>query len=160
MNTPFNARIGHAHLKVRDLNRAIAFYTELLGLKVTEVVNDQYAFLTDGTMHHAMALQNVGEHAPIPTRGSTGLYHIAFEVPDKASFVRALAHLQQAGVSVGTVDHLISWAMYFTDPDGNGLEVYVDTRNAPGGQPLWKGVNVPIAEQALRDALAQVPATV
>jgi catechol 2,3-dioxygenase len=149
----FQARIGHAHLKVRDLKRAIAFYTEALGLEITEVVGEQYAFLTDGEMHHAIALQSVGENAPSPTRESTGLYHIAFEVPDKPSFARALVQLQRAGISVGTVDHLISWAMYFTDPDGNGIEIYVDTRNAPGGQQLWKGVNVPIAEQELREAI-------
>jgi catechol 2,3-dioxygenase len=159
MNVPYKTRIGHAHLKVRDLKRAIAFYTDVLGLEITEIVGDQYAFLTDGEMHHAIALQSVGEHAPIPSRGSTGLYHIAFEVPDKASFARALKQLQAAGVSVGTVDHLISWAMYFTDPDGNGLEIYVDTRNAPGGQLLWKGVNVPIAEQALRAALDPIKAS-
>jgi catechol 2,3-dioxygenase len=94
----FQARIGHAHLKVRDLKRAIAFYTEALGLEITEVVGDHYAFLTDGDMHHAIALQSVGENAPSPTRESTGLYHIAFEVPDKPSFARAFNSLASASV--------------------------------------------------------------
>jgi catechol 2,3-dioxygenase len=160
MNVPYKTRIGHTHLKVRDLKRAIDFYTNALGLEVTEVVAQQYAFLTDGEMHHAIALQSVGSNAPTPTRESIGLYHIAFEVPDKPSFARALVQLQQTGISVGTVDHLISWAMYFTDPDGNGIEIYVDTRNTPGGQQLWKGVNVPIDEQELREAIKGAPIAV
>jgi catechol 2,3-dioxygenase len=149
--TAFHARLGHAHLKVRDLERAVAFYSNALGLEVTEIVDDRYAFLTDGVMHHAIALQRVGEHAQTPRRQDTGLYHIAFEVPDKSSFARALLRLHEAGVSVGTVDHLISWAMYFTDPDGNGLEIYVDTRTSEGGQAFWRGVNTPIEHQELQE---------
>ena len=150
---PFKPKIGHAHLKVRDLKRAIDFYSQVLGLELTETVGEHYAFLTDGTMHHAVALQSVGTDAPMPSRNSVGLYHIAFEVPDKASFARALAHIRQAGIGVSSVDHLISWAMYFTDPDGNGLEIYVDTRDTPNGQPLWTGMNIPISEQELHDVI-------
>lgn len=139
--------IGHAHLKVRDLQRATAFYTEFLGLSVTEMVGNQYAFLSDGLRHHAIALQNVGVDAPTPGRYTTGLYHIAFEVADKTDFAAALQKLRDAEVEVNPVDHLISWAMYFTDPDGNGLEIYVDTRLAPDGASLWNGINVKLDEK-------------
>ena len=153
MKTKVETKFGHAHLKVRNLKNAITFYTTFLGLEITEIVAEQYAFLTDGAMHHTIALQQIGEHASTPDRSSTGLYHIAFEVPTKHSFAQILAELQHGGVQVGTVDHLISWAMYFTDPDGNGLEVYTDTRHEPDGQRLWKGVNSPITEEALQPAL-------
>lgn len=140
-------KLGHAHLKVRDLQRATAFYTEFLGLRVTEMVGDQYAFLSDGLRHHAIALQRIGADAPTPGRFSTGLYHVAFEVADKAAFALALRELRDAGVQVNPVDHLISWAMYFTDPDGNGLEIYVDTRSEPDGASLWNGINVTLDEK-------------
>lgn len=147
-NVHHQMKLGHAHLKVRDLQRAIAFYTEFLGLSVTEIVGDQYAFLSDGSCHHTIALQYVGVDAPTPERYMTGLYHVAFEVAKKADFAFALQKLRGAGVQVNPVDHLISWAMYFTDPDGNGLEIYVDTRLEPNGALLWNGVNAKIDENS------------
>jgi catechol 2,3-dioxygenase len=146
-------KIGHAHLKVRDLDRAIAFYTQFLGLQEVERVGNHYAFLTAGAMHHEIALQNVGPQAPIPAAHSTGLYHIAFEVPDKAVLAEAYAALVEAGVAVAPVDHLISWAIYFTDPDGNGLELYCDTRTDPDGATIWRGRNLPLTDAQLRSAL-------
>ncbi len=138
------SKLGHVHLKVRDLDRAIAFYTQLVGLRLVERVGDQFAFLSAGENHHDIALQNVGTAAPAPPPHATGLYHVAFEVPDRASFARVYRDLAAAGVDVATVDHLISWAIYFSDPDGNGLEVYWDTRCQPGGQCLWRGRNLPL----------------
>ena len=141
----YTAKIGHGHLKVRNLERAVAFYTQFLGLAVTEQVGAHYAFLSSGPLHHDLALQEVGPDAPeAPARG-VGLYHLAFEVPDKAAFREAYDRLISAGVPVSTVDHLISWAMYFKDPDGNGLEIYCDTRHEPTGRLLWHGENRPIA---------------
>lgn len=140
----YKTRIGHAHLKVRDLDRAIDFYTRLLKLGLVERVGDHYAFLSGGSFHHEIALQNVGPDAPQPPPHATGLYHVAFEVPDKLSFARALRSLLEAGLHVATVDHLISWAMYFDDPDGNGLEIYCDTRSEPNGRKLWQGINEPL----------------
>ncbi len=96
-------------------------------------------------MHHEIALQQVGADAPPPPRVSTGLYHVAFEVPDKTSFALAYRTLTKAGVPVSAVDHLISWAIYFSDPDDNGLEIYVDTRKERGGHDLWHGQNLPLA---------------
>jgi catechol 2,3-dioxygenase len=140
----YTTRIGHAHLKARDLDRSIAFYTDLLALRLTERVGDSYAFLTGGELHHEIALQNVGPNAPQPPAEGTGLYHVAFEVPSRADFAAVYRALTEAGVSVATVDHLISWAMYFDDPDGNGLEVYWDTRRESGGRELWQGENRPL----------------
>ena len=152
-------RIGHTHLKVRDLARAVEFYTRFFGLELVEQVGDQYAFLTGkaavgwhgGPVHHEIALQTVGPDAPAPPSHGTGLYHVAFEVPDKQAFARAYQRLVEAGVRAATVDHFISWAMYFDDPDGNGLEIYCDTRRESGGQPLWHGQNAPLpAEEILK----------
>lgn|SRR4051812_17021574 len=144
MTATYTTRIGHTHLKVRDLDRSIAFYTDILALQLTERVGDSLAFLTAGAMHHEIALQNVGPDAPQPPAAGTGLYHVAFEVPSRADFTAVYRALTEAGVHVATVDHLISWAMYFDDPDGNGLEVYWDTRGEPGGRALWQGENRPL----------------
>jgi catechol 2,3-dioxygenase len=145
----YSTKIGHAHLKVRDLRRSIDFYTRFLALHVTEQVEDAYVFLTGGSFHHEIALQNVGPDAPHPPAQGTGLYHVAFEVPDKRSFARAYRTLTEAGVQVAVIDHYISWAMYFNDPDGNGLEIYWDTRNEPGGRQLWRGENIPLLEETI-----------
>lgn len=144
MAREYTTKIGHAHLKVRSLDRAIDFYTRYLGLHLTERVGDNYAFLTTGTYHHEIALQQVGPNAPQPPAHATGLYHVAFEVPDKHAFASAYKTLTESGISVASVDHFISWAMYFDDPDGNGLEIYWNTRNEPGGRQLWHGENAPL----------------
>lgn len=150
----YSTKIGHAHLKVRDLTRSIDFYTRYLGLHETERVGNHYAFLTTGSYHHDIALQQVGANAPQPPAHGTGLYHVAFEVPDKRAFAEVYKTLTEAGIPVATVDHLISWAMYFDDPDGNGLEIYWDTRNEPGGRQLWYGENVELDDKTILAALA------
>ncbi len=155
MATAYKTKIGHAHLKVRDLQRSIDFYTHYIGLDVTEVVGDHYAFLTGGTFHHEIALQNVGANAPHPPARGTGLYHVAFEVPDKRAFALAYQSLLKAGIAVLAVDHYISWAMYFDDLDGNGLEIYWDTRSEPGGRQLWHGDNAPLGDETILAALAE-----
>ena len=147
-------KIGHAHLKVRDLQRAIDFYTGLLGLSVTEIVGRSYAFLTAGEMHHEIALQAVGNAAPTPPPHGVGLYHVAFEVPDKAALAALYQKLTKAGIEVHPVDHRISWAIYFDDPDGNGLEVYCDTRHILEGEAAWHGQSRPLLPAEL---LALVP---
>lgn len=145
----YQTKIGHAHLKVRNLERAVDFYTRFFNLKVIEQVGDHYVFLSGGDFHHEIALQNVGPTAPQPHPYGTGLYHVAFEVPDRRSLALAYQALTEAGVSAAAVDHLISWAIYFDDPDGNGLEIYWDTRHEPGGEKLWRGVNVPLPAEKL-----------
>ncbi len=136
---PFKAKIGHAHLKVRDLDRSVEFYTRVFNLRVNEITGGVFAFLTGTDMHHEIALQAVGPHAPLPDPYGVGLYHVAFEVPDKQSFAQAVKHLRKEGVEPALVDHVgISWAMYFSDPDGNGLEIYWDTRGGDTSR-TWLG---------------------
>jgi catechol 2,3-dioxygenase len=151
----YQTKIGHAHLKVRDLDRSIAFYTRFFSLKLVERVDDLYAFLSGGGFHHEIALQNVGSNAPKPFPNGTGLYHVAFEVSDRRSFAQAYKTLAEADVPVVAVDHLISWAMYFDDPDGNGLEIYWDTRDEPGGEKLWHGNNVSLPPEKILAARPQ-----
>lgn len=151
--TAYTTKIGHAHLKVRDLQRSIEFYQRFLSLNLVEQVGNQYAFLSTGECHHDIALQQVGSQAPSTPRYSVGLYHIAFEVPDQVSFAKAYLALTEAGVAVAAVDHLISWALYFDDPDGNGLEIYLDMRETKDGQPLWHGRNVELSSDKILSIL-------
>ncbi|HKL27411.1 MAG TPA: VOC family protein [Desulfuromonadales bacterium] len=142
-------KIGHVHLKVRNLDGAIAFYQRYFDMKVTEQVGSAFAFLSAGGMHHELALQEVGSQAGTPKRHDVGLYHVAFEVPDKDSLVETFKKLQKDGVAVHPVDHRISWALYFSDPDGNGMEVYWDTRGTEHGVETWEGVDRPLTENQL-----------
>lgn len=153
----YTTKIGHAHLKVRDLDRAAAFYIRFFALRETERVADHYAFLTGGAFHHEIALQQVGPDAPAPPAHGTGLYHVAFAVPDRRAFAAAYRALREAGISVAPTDHGISWALYFDDPDGNGLEIYWDTRSEPGGRDLWHGQNAPLPPETILAALADSP---
>ncbi len=149
----YETKIGHAHLKVRDIDRAVAFYTRFFRLEVRERIG-QFAFLSGGDLHHEVALQGLGNAAPMPHPYGVGLYHIAFEVPDKAAFAQAYRALTDANVPVGAVDHVgISWAMYFNDPDGNGLEIYVDTRHKQQAEGLWRGVNHALPDETIFAAL-------
>lgn len=137
---PPTHRLGHVHLKVSELERALEFYTAVLDIELTERYG-RFAFLTFGEHHHDLALQAVGEEAPKPGPG-VGLYHVAFECSDAASLRAAYEQLQERGVDVQPVDHRISKALYFDDPDGNGVELYVDTREETGREE-WRGENVP-----------------
>lgn len=131
-------KLGHVHIKVRDIERAEAFYTKLLRFKVTERFEDQYVFLTFGKAHHDLALKSVGADAPIPPLDSTGLYHVAYEVASEAELKSLSEKLKQAKIETHPVDHGISKAIYFSDPDGNGIEVYVDTRHR---LKKWGGID-------------------
>lgn len=153
----YETKIGHAHLKVRDLDLTVAFYMKFLGLHETERVGNRYVFLTGGELHHEIALQRVEKDAPAPGALSTGLYHIAFEVGTARAFAEAYTALREAGIEVEAVDHLISWAMYFSDPSGNGLEIYWDTRGETAGRALWYGENVALPDEKILAALADKP---
>jgi len=128
--------LGHVHLKVRDLERAIAFYAEVLGLSVAER-HGRFAFLAWGGKHHDLALQGVGAAADGPS-GRVGLYHAAFEVDSAGALAATYDRLRERAVDVTPVDHGISRALYFDDPDGNGVEVYLDTR-AERDREEWRG---------------------
>lgn len=139
--TDYPTHLGHVHLKVRDTDRAVDFYEGVVGLDLTERVG-RFAFLSFGEHHHDLALQGVGgDDAPRSSEGPTvGLYHTAWEVADGDALRATYERLQARGVSVSPVDHGISKALYFDDPDGNGVEIYLDTR-AENDQREWNGEN-------------------
>ncbi len=121
-------RIGHVHLKVADLDRALAFYRDVLGFQVTQRSGRQAAFLSAGGYHHHLGL-NTWESAggPPPPTGATGLYHLAILYPTRAELADAVRRLTQAEIPLeGAADHGVSEAVYLRDPDGNGLELYWD----------------------------------
>ncbi len=122
------AKIGHVHLKVADLERAIRFYRDALGFEVTQYYGKQAAFLSAGGYHHHIGLNtwdSRGGSPPLP--GSTGLYHVAILYPNRTELARALKRLLDHGVPIdGASDHGVSEAIYLRDPDGNGLEIYRD----------------------------------
>jgi catechol 2,3-dioxygenase len=130
--------VGHVHLKVRDVERSIDFYTEVLGLGVTERYG-RFAFLSYGTRHHDVAVQEV-EADPSGHESGVGLYHAAFEVDSTDALAAVFDRLREGYVRVSPVDHGISKALYFDDPDGNGIEVYYDTREE-NDQQEWGGRN-------------------
>jgi predicted esterase/catechol 2,3-dioxygenase-like lactoylglutathione lyase family enzyme len=140
----YQLRLGHLLLKVRNLERSIAFYTRILGLRLVERTGNTYAFLSSGDSHHDISLQNVGLNAPIPPSHSTGLGNVAFHVADPQSFARAYKGLRDASIPASLVDHQIAWGITFIDPDGNGIEIYCDMRHLPGHSNLWQGRDIPL----------------
>ncbi len=120
--------IGHVHLKVADLERALAFYSGVLGFEVTQRMGNSAAFLSAGGYHHHIGLntwESQGGAPPPP--GTTGLYHIAIRYPNRSALADAFRRLIAAGVSLdGATDHGVSEALYLRDPDGNGVEFYWD----------------------------------
>jgi catechol 2,3-dioxygenase len=121
-------RIGHVHLKVADLDRALAFYCGVLGFELQQRFGTQAAFISAGGYHHHIGLntwESRGGRPPAP--GTTGLYHTAILYPDRASLADALRRLIQAGIQLdGASDHGVSEALYLRDPDQNGVELYRD----------------------------------
>ncbi len=120
--------VGHVHLKVADLERAIRFYTEVLGFEVTQRLGDQAAFLGAGGYHHHVGLNTwESRGGSPPPAGSTGLYHVAFRYPTRAALATACRRVLAHGVPLdGASDHGVSEALYLRDPDQNGIELYLD----------------------------------
>ena len=125
-------RIGHVHLKVADLERSLAFYCGVLGFELMQRYGTQAAFISAGGYHHHIGLntwESQGGSPPPP--GTTGLYHVAILYPTRAALADALVRLAEAGVPLqGASDHGVSEALYLSDPDGNGIELYVDRPEA------------------------------
>lgn len=125
-------RIGHVHLKVADLERALAFYCGVLGFALMQRLGDRAAFVSAGGYHHHIGLntwESAGGAAPPP--GTTGLYHLAVLYPTRAALADALLRLDRAGIALtGASDHGVSEALYLDDPDGNGVELYRDRPEA------------------------------
>lgn len=146
--------VGHVHLRVADLDRAIAFYRDILGFEITQRFGSKAAFLSAGGYHHHIGLNtwdSAGATPPPP--GHTGLYHTAFLYPDRKSLGAVITRVFDAGLALdGAADHGVSEAVYLRDPDGNGVELYRDRaaqewpRDAQG---TLKMVNAPLDVAAL-----------
>lgn len=121
-------RIGHVHLKVADLERALAFYCGVLGFALTQRYGREAAFVSAGGYHHHIGLNTwESRGGSPPARGTTGLYHLAILYPTRAALADALRRVLEAGIQLdGASDHGVSEALYLRDPDGNGVELYWD----------------------------------
>ena len=128
-------RVGHVVLKVRDLDRALAFYRDLLGFRVAGEMSNVMIFLTaTGENHHDIGLLRVGDSAPSPLPGAVGLYHVAIQLADWEALKAAHQALSARGLLRGSADHGVSRSLYTADPDGNEIELYCD---APREE--WEG---------------------
>ncbi len=152
------ADIGHVHLKVADLDRALAFYRDVLGFEEQQRYGEQAAFVSAGGYHHHIGLntwESQGGSPPPP--GTTGLYHVAIRYPSRAALADALKRLVANGVPItGASDHGVSEAIYLNDPDGNGIELYRDRPQAEWPRPSdGKGVAMTTQPLDLEALLAE-----
>ena len=153
-------RIGHVHLKVADLERALGFYCGVLGFELQQRFGSQAAFISAGGYHHHLGLNTWESQGGVsPPTGTTGLYHVAILYPARAALADALRGLQAAGIPLdGASDHGVSEALYLRDPDENGVELYWDRpceqwpRAADGGLAMF-------THPLNLDALLNEPAT-
>ncbi|MBI1846308.1 MAG: VOC family protein [Candidatus Rokubacteria bacterium] len=126
--------VGHVVLKVKSLERAVAFYRDVIGLKEVARFRGNMAFFSASGNHHDLAVLEVGEGAPVPAPAAVGLYHVALKIGDSLQELRAAkSHLEAHGVEIRLRDHKVSQSIYLTDPDGNGLELFVDADPA-----IWR----------------------
>lgn len=125
---PPGVRIGHVHLKVADLDRALRFYRDVLGFAVTQRYGREAAFLSAGGYHHHLGLNTwESRGGSPPPAGTTGLFHVAILYPTRADLAQALRRVRQSGMDIdGAADHGVSEAIYLRDPDGNGVELCWD----------------------------------
>ncbi len=153
--------IGHVHLKVADVDRALAFYRDVLGFEVQQRWGSDAAFISAGGYHHHIGLnswESRGGSPPPP--GTTGLYHVAIRYPTRATLADALRRLVDANIPLsGASDHGVSIALYLADPDGNGLELYWDRPDEEWPRsPDGKGVAMVSEPVDLQALLAEAPA--
>ena len=160
-NPPIAAgvRIGHVHLKVADLQRALDFYVGVLGFEVTQRYGPQAAFISAGGYHHHLGLntwESLGGSPPPP--GSTGLFHTAILYPTRAALADALRRLLRAKIPLdGASDHGVSEALYLRDPDQNGVELYWDRPPARWPRDAQGGIAMVTERLDLESLLAEPP---
>ncbi|HEY5086207.1 MAG TPA: VOC family protein [Gemmatimonadaceae bacterium] len=125
---PAGVDIGHTHLKVADIDRALVFYHDVLGFDITQRYGSQAAFVSAGGYHHHIGLNTwESRGGGPPPRGHTGLYHVAIRYPTQRDLAIAVKRVIDAGIPLqGAADHGVSEAIYLSDPDGNGIELYWD----------------------------------
>jgi catechol 2,3-dioxygenase len=128
MNTHTHPIVGHIHLTVADLDRALLFYRDLLGFEISARYGESAVFLSAGGYHHHIGLNTwAGIGATPPPAGHTGMYHVAFLYPNRKALAVVLQRILDAGYPLeGYADHGVSEAIYLRDPDNNGVEIYVD----------------------------------
>jgi catechol 2,3-dioxygenase len=139
--------VGHVHLKVSDIDRALAFYCDVLGFELQQRMGDQAAFVSAGGYHHHIGLNTwESRGGSPPPRGTTGLYHFAIRYPTRRALADGLRRLLDAGIRPdGASDHGVSEAIYLSDPDGNGIELYWDRpkdqwpKREDGGVAMFTG---------------------
>lgn len=156
---PSHTTIGHVHLTVGDLNRSLAFYRDILGFEVMARYGESAVFLGAGGYHHHIALntwQGVGV-PPAPAHHA-GLYHAAILYPTRAALATAVKRLATAGYPItGMADHGVSEAVYLDDPDGNGIELYVDRPRSEWSYAADGSIAMVTEELDIADLLAQAP---
>jgi catechol 2,3-dioxygenase len=154
------ARIGHVHLKVSNLERALGFYCGVLGFELMQRFGDSAAFVSAGGYHHHIGLntwESLGGSPPPP--GTTGLYHTAILYPSRATLADALRRLIQARIPLdGASDHGVSEALYLRDPDENGVELYVDRPRDQWPRDPQGGLAMVTRRLDLEALLAEAPA--
>jgi predicted esterase/catechol 2,3-dioxygenase-like lactoylglutathione lyase family enzyme len=151
----YRTTIKAVHLRVRNLERSLQFYVRFMGMNLVERTGNAYAFMTNNDSHHVIVLQNVGSQAQIPPDTYTGMHCVSFEVPDQHSFARAFKNLTENGVDTVVLDQTVRWTMSFKDPDGNGLEIFWDTRHLPGRPHLWQGRDLPLEPEEILSLLQE-----
>jgi len=165
VNSPIDPRthIGHVHLKVADLDRSIGFWSGVLGFEITQRYGTDAAFLSAGGYHHHIGFNTwMSKCGSPPSPGTTGLFHAAILYPTRAALADALQRLLDANYPIeGASDHGVSEALYLSDPDGNGVELYWDKaetewpRTADGGLDM---VTLPLDLNDLLSELESLPA--
>ncbi len=151
--------IGHVHLKVADIDRALEFYCGVLGFELQQRLGDEAAFVSAGGYHHHIGLNTwYSKGGSPPPPHSTGLFHVAIRYPSRRALAGALRRLSAAGVALsGASDHGVSEALYLQDPDGNGIEFYWDRPREEWPRPAGgEGVAMVTRPLDLPDLLAEL----